>query len=236
MRFNEQELLLHICVCRYADIVQSFATFLNGWLPFKASVFVLNPRTVEEGRLTTTGPSVQGSVRNLVVDSEPWKLVPNSLGFWTDGFPKQLCLYVWSPRTGGPINDHRSKCTQGGGRRRALETGPKLPSGKVSLASSSVKQLLLVAEKKVAQYQGWVPCYLWDWQVRPPGPYFLTFLTACCCPPARMKANLGLTSSRKSDLQHRQQGSKFTNSHEAFQCDKRWWVTKTFEFDITKWF
>ena len=39
-------------------------------------------------------------------------------------------------RRGGPINDHRSectrRCTQPGGRRRALETGPKLPSGKVS--------------------------------------------------------------------------------------------------------
>ena len=51
----------------------------------------------QEGRLTTTGPSV----RKPVVDGGPWK-----------------------------------------------QTGPKLPSGKVSLAS--VKQLLLVAENKVA--------------------------------------------------------------------------------------
>ena len=40
-------------------------------------MFVWNPRTGEDGQLTTTGPSVRGGVRNPVVDGGPWKLVPN---------------------------------------------------------------------------------------------------------------------------------------------------------------
>ena len=65
---------LQMCGCIFKA---SLRIWTDGF-PIKAIVFVWNPRTGEDGQLTTTGPSVRGGVRNPVVDGGPWKLVPNS--------------------------------------------------------------------------------------------------------------------------------------------------------------
>ena len=128
-----------------------------------------------------------------------------SLRIWTYGFPIKAIVFVWNPRRGeeGQLTT-TGPSVRGGVRNPVVDGGPwKLvpnsPWQGFPPPPSSNFCLLPLSWEEGGPISG-VPCYLRDWQVGAPGPYFLTFLYRL---RARMKANLGLTS-RKSDLQHRQ--------------------------------
>ena len=130
-----------------------------------------------------------------------------SLRIWTYGFPIKAIVFVWNPRRGeeGQLTT-TGPSVRGGVRNPVVDGGPwkLVPNSPLARFPPCLLRQATSACCRCGREEGGpisgVPCYLRDWQVGAPGPYFLTFLYRL---RARMKANLGLTS-RNSDLQHRQ--------------------------------